>query len=164
MIIILMGVSGCGKTTIGKLLAADLNIPYYEGDAFHPDSNVDKMSAGLPLSDKDRKSWLNTLALLIFKKIEKGEDGILACSALKKHYRDQLRVSPGEVRFIYLKGDYDLIYSRLQGRRNHYMPADLLRSQFNDLQEPEDAITVRIDQTPTEINSEIITQLSTTQT
>ena len=161
MIIILMGVSGCGKSTIGKHLAAILNIPYYEGDVFHPSSNVAKMSAGFPLTDKDRKAWLTALAALISKKIVKGEDGILACSALKKKYREQLRVSPGQVHFIYLKGDYDLIYSRIKGRKNHYMTANLLRSQFNDLQEPENALTVMIDQTPKEIVREITTHLST---
>lgn len=160
MIIILMGVSGCGKTTIGKHLASILNIPYYEGDVFHPSSNVEKMSAGLPLTDTDRKAWLNALAELINKKIEKGEEGILSCSALKKKYRDHLRVAPGQVYFIYLKGDYDLIYTRLKGRKNHYMPANLLRSQFNDLQEPENELTVKIDQTPIEIIREITTYLS----
>ncbi|MEA3325827.1 MAG: gluconokinase [Chloroflexota bacterium] len=161
MFIIMMGISGCGKTTIGEKLAHTLNIPYYEGDAFHPPSNVEKMSHGIPLTDEDRKSWLAALAIVINAKINTGEKGVLACSALKEKYRDQLRVDPEKVQFIYLKGSYDLIYSRMKQRQGHYMPADLLRSQFKDLQEPDDIFTVNIKQTPGEILAEILSFLST---
>jgi len=161
MFIILMGVSGCGKTTIGEKLASALHIPYYEGDTFHPTSNVEKMSNGIPLTDEDRKAWLTALAKLISAKIIKVEEGVLACSALKEKYRDQLRVDPEKVQFVYLKGSYDLIFSRMKQRQGHYMPADLLRNQFKDLQEPDDIFTVNIDQTPGEILAEILSYLST---
>ena len=160
MFIILMGVSGCGKTTIGEKLAEALDIPYYEADTFHPPSNIEKMSNGMPLTDEDRKAWLTTLATLIMVKTKTGEEGVLACSALKEKYRDQLRVDPEKVLFIYLKGNYDLIYSRMKQRQDHYMPPNLLRSQFKDLQEPDDTYTVNIDQTPDEILAEIFTFLS----
>lgn len=163
MFIIIMGVSGCGKTTIGKRLAHELNIPFYEGDAFHPPSNVEKMSGGSPLTDEDRKSWLAALANLINLTLESGEEGVLACSVLKKIYRDRLRANPENVQFIYLKGPYELIFSRIKERPSHYMPIDLLKSQFDDLQEPENALTIKIDQTPEEVISEILTFLFRTR-
>jgi len=161
MFIVLMGVSGCGKTTIGERLASKLNTPYFEGDAFHPPSNVAKMSNGISLNDEDRKLWLTVLTKLISEKLKMGEEGVLGCSALKEKYRDQLRVDPEKVLFIYLKGNYDLIFARIKQRQDHYMPPNLLRSQFKDLQEPVDVFTVNIDQTPREIISEILSYLST---
>jgi carbohydrate kinase (thermoresistant glucokinase family) len=146
MFIIVMGVSGCGKTTIGKKIAEAFEVPYYEGDAFHPPENVDKMSRGVPLTDEDRRGWLEVLAELIRDKLDAGESGVLACSALKGKYRQQLRISPDRVWFVYLKGDYETIHTRIQERTGHYMPPGLLKSQFEALEEPDDAFTIDINQ------------------
>lgn len=146
MFIIVMGVSGCGKTTIGKKIAEAFEVPYYEGDAYHPPENVDKMSRGVPLTDEDRRGWLEVLAELIRDKLDAGESGVLACSALKEKYRQQLRISPDRVWFVYLKGDYETIHTRIQERTGHYMPPGLLKSQFEALEEPDDAFTIDINQ------------------
>jgi gluconokinase len=148
MVIILMGVSGSGKTVIGQLLARDLGWPFYDGDDFHPQANIDKMRQGIPLTDTDRDSWLMSLRNLIQECICKGESAILACSALKQSYRDRLQGGDKGVHVIYLKGDYDLIRKRLQERKNHYMKANLLTSQFNTLEEPQGALTIDIAQEP----------------
>jgi len=159
MFIIFMGVSGCGKTTIGKKTAAILGVPFYEGDDYHPEENVEKMSQGIPLTDEDRDGWLDTLSKLISEKLDAGESGVLSCSALKKKYREKLRVDPERVCFIYLKGSYDLIWSRMQVRTGHYMPADLLKSQFDDLEEPENGFIVDIDQPPNDVLDDVLAYL-----
>jgi gluconokinase len=148
MIIILMGVSGSGKTTVGRLLARDLGWPFYDGDDFHPQANIDKMRQGIPLTDADRDSWLTALRRQIDNLIGNHQSAVLACSALKQAYRDRLRGDWPEVRFIYLKGDYALIRRRLRKRRGHFMKADLLTSQFATLEEPQGVPTVDIAQTP----------------
>lgn len=155
MFIIFMGVSGCGKTTIGKVTAEAFGLPFYEGDDFHPPENVEKMTTGIPLTDEDRAGWLEALSNLIRQKLDEGESAVLSCSALKKKYRDQLRVDPERVHFIYLKGSYALIRARMEGRSGHYMPPELLRSQFDALEEPEDAVTIHIDQSPIEIFQQV---------
>ena len=159
MFIIFMGVSGCGKTTIGKKTADLFGVPYYEGDDYHPPENVEKMSQGFPLTDDDREGWLETLACLIQEKLDAGESGVLSCSALKERYRDHLCVYPDLVRFIYLKGSYGLIRSRLQTRTGHYMPAGLLKSQFEALEVPENVFTVDIDQEPEKIIEAVVSYL-----
>jgi carbohydrate kinase (thermoresistant glucokinase family) len=159
MFIIFMGVSGCGKTTIGKKTADVFAVPYFEGDEYHPQENVDKMSQGIPLTDEDREGWLDTLSQLLREKLEAGESGVLSCSALKQKYRDRLCVDPDQVRFIYLKGSFGLIQKRLQQRSGHYMPANLLASQFDALEEPDDGITVNIDQAPESIVNEVVAYL-----
>ena len=159
MFIIFMGVSGCGKTTIGKRTADKLGVPYYEGDEFHPLKNIEKMSQGIPLADEDREDWLEQMSQLIQTKLDAGESGILSCSALKENYRKRLRIDPERVHFIYLKGSYELILSRLQNRIDHYMPVHLLRSQFDALEEPCDVLTVNIDQLPEAILSEVFSYL-----
>jgi carbohydrate kinase (thermoresistant glucokinase family) len=159
MFTILMGVSGCGKTTIGKQTADKLGIPFYEGDDFHPQSNIEKMSHGIPLTDEDRYAWLERLAQLIQEKLDLGESGVLSCSALKQKYRDLLRIDPDQVVFIYLKGSYELIFKRLQERTDHYMPSHLLASQFESLEEPGEVFTVNIDQSPEAILAEVFTYL-----
>lgn len=148
MIIILMGVSGSGKTTIGRLLAQDLGWPFYDGDDFHPQANVDKMRQGIPLTDDDRDSWLTALRRQIDTLIDNRQSAVLACSALKQAYHDRLGNGQPEVRFVYLKGNCDLIRQRLLARHGHFMPANLLKSQFDSLEEPEDVPAIDIAQAP----------------
>jgi carbohydrate kinase (thermoresistant glucokinase family) len=159
MFIIFMGVSGSGKTTIGKKTADRLGVPFYEGDEFHPQKNIEKMSQGIPLTDEDREDWLEQLSQLILEKLKIGESGVLSCSALKENYRKRLSIDPDWVRFIYLKGSYALIRSRLQTRADHYMPAQLLASQFEALEEPSGAFMVDIDQTVEAIMDEVVTYI-----
>lgn len=144
MVIILMGVAGAGKTTIGTALAAALGWPFYEGDDFHPPSNIDKMTRGIALTDADRLPWLRALGCVIDTCIADNRDAVMTCSALKRTYRDILRAGRDAVRFVYLQGTYDLIQQRLQARQEHFMPAELLRSQFTTLEEPDDALTIPI--------------------
>lgn len=160
MFVIVMGVSGCGKTTIGKALAEKMGCPFYDGDDFHPAANIEKMSRGIPLDDADRAGWLAALADLIRGSLQKGESGVLACSALKEKYRRQLRVDEKQVQFVYLKGSYELIKARMLARPGHYMKPGMLDSQFAALEEPSDAITVEIDQSPLEIIDFVMTRLS----
>jgi gluconokinase len=157
--IILMGVSGCGKTSVGKQLSQKLGWPFYDGDNFHPAANVAKMAAGQPLNDQDRIPWLTILHDLIADHLTAGKSMLLACSALKQKYRHQLAAgNPGTV-FVHLQGDFDLIFSRMQARAGHYMKAEMLRSQFATLEEPSNAVTVDITQNLDTIVKEILTQL-----
>ncbi len=154
---VVMGVSGCGKSTVGEALAVHLNCPYYDADDFHPPENLAKMGRGVPLDDMDRAPWLASLAELIRKHLEKGETAVLACSALKKRYRDQLRVSR-QVQFIFLEGSFDIIWQRMQARQNHYMKGEMLHSQFEALEPPDEdeAIAAPIDQTVDDILTQIL--------
>ena len=144
---IIMGVSGCGKTTVGIALAKQLGCPFYDGDDFHPPENVAKMAGGNPLNDDDRYPWLAILHDLLADHVVKGETAVLACSALKQKYRKQLQVGP-QTRFIFLHGSFDLIWARMQARQNHYMKAEMLQSQFDTLEPPEadEAVIIEIDQ------------------
>jgi gluconokinase len=135
-IYILMGVSGCGKTTVGRALAQKLHFPFYDGDNFHPAENVDKMANGIPLSDADRTPWLASLHNLLADHLRRGNGVVLACSALKRRYREQLRAGLTDVQFVYLQGSFDLIWARMTARTDHYMKADMLRSQFDTLEAP----------------------------
>ena len=148
MIIIIMGVSGCGKTTVGRLLAERLGWPFYDGDDFHSPANVDKMREGIPLTDADRAEWLARLAGLLRDGAARGQSAVLACSALKQTYREQLRVDSTVVRFAYLCGDYATIAQRMEQRPHHYMRPALLASQFAALEEPADALTLDITAPP----------------
>jgi len=149
--IILFGVTGAGKTTIGLLLAAETGWPFYDADDFHPAANVEKMRQGIPLTDADRRPWLDSLRDLIKTSLGEGKPGILACSALRDSYRKYLCVSEG-VKYVYLRGDFALIQQRLAGRVGHYMNPALLRSQFDALEEPHDHETVvSVDQPPADI-------------
>lgn len=145
---IVMGVSGCGKSTVGQALADQLNCPFYDGDDFHPPENVAKMASGTPLNDADRAPWLAILHDLLLGHMERGETAVLACSALKKKYRDQLRANNDHVVFIYLQGDFDLIWQRMNARENHYMRVDMLHSQFETLEPPttDEAVKISVDQ------------------
>ena len=146
-----MGVSGSGKSTIGKLLSQEFNIPFYDGDDFHPKENIEKMSSGRPLNDKDRQSWLEALNGLALKELKKS-NCIIVCSALKQKYREILIQNiETQSEWIYLSGSFDLISKRLNSRENHFMPSDLLKSQFDILEEPRDALRVDISLSPNEI-------------
>lgn len=142
MFVIIMGVSGCGKTTIGSTLAKKLDVPFFDADDYHPAENIAKISAGIPLTDQDREGWLASLAGLIRRYTRAGLNGVLACSALKESYRRILCVEP--VRFVYLKGNFDIIQARMQARGNHYMKPTMLKSQFDILEEPTTALTLDV--------------------
>jgi gluconokinase len=154
MIVIVMGVVGAGKTTIGRLLAEQLGWTFADADDFHSATNVDKIRHGIPLTDEDRKPWLESLRAAITKWIAEGTNAVLACSALKSSYREQLAVVP-DVRFVFLKGDASLIAARLRARHGHFADEKILTSQLADLEEPEGAVVVDISQTPPEIVAEI---------
>ncbi len=150
MIAIVMGVSGAGKTTVGKLLAQSLNWDFSDADDFHPPANIEKMSLGIPLEDADRLPWLGQLQTTIDRWLLENKNVVLACSALKASYREMLCRDPQQVKIVYLKGDFELLAARLKNRENHYMKADLLSSQLDTLEEPEDAIIIDASQ-PVEI-------------
>jgi gluconokinase len=158
MVIILMGVTGSGKTTIGRLLSQQLGWKYYDADDFHSAANVEKMRNGIPLNDEDRRPWLESLRDLIRKSLELDENIVLACSALKESYRDLLVLNE-RVRLVYLKGNYELIRKRLNERQGHYMNPKLLDSQFETLEEPTDALCVDVSPPPEEIVKTIRQQL-----
>lgn len=155
MVVVLMGVSGVGKTEVGTRLARALGGSFAEGDSYHPPANVAKMESGVPLDDADRWPWLETLSVEIGRWLAAGETVVLACSALKQRYRDILQGGRAGVRFVYLKGSRPLIAGRLEQRRGHYMPPSLLDSQLETLEEPADAVTVGIDATPDQIVTKI---------
>jgi carbohydrate kinase (thermoresistant glucokinase family) len=157
VILIVIGVSGAGKTTVGKLLARKLGWHFLEADDFHPEANVEKMRSGHPLKDKDRWPWLEPLREQIERSVAAGENGVLAYSALKRKYRDVLRVN-SDVKFIFLCGDYGRIADQLHHRHGHFMNLALLHSQFADLEEPtadEGAITMELGRTPQKLAEEI---------
>jgi gluconokinase len=153
---ILMGVSGCGKTTVGKLLANQLGWDFYDADDFHPPENVSKMASGIPLDDSDRVPWLDSLHDLISSSLKAGKPGVLACSALKQRYRQQLMEGYDGVQLVYLKGSYDLIWSRMIARKEHYMKPHMLQSQFETLEEPTNALTADISLSVDEVVQEIL--------
>jgi gluconokinase len=154
VIVVVMGVTGAGKTTVGNLLAQQLGWEFTDADSFHSPANVEKIRLGIPLDDADRAPWLKSLRQAIEQWMAKRQDVVLACSALRKSYRDQLSVS-SEVRFVYLKGSYDLIYQRLRLRHGHFASEQILASQFAALEEPDHAVTVDIDRSAEEIVAEI---------
>lgn len=154
-----MGVSGCGKSTIGKLLAQELDIPFFDGDDFHPKANIKKMSSGQPLNDDDRQGWLEALNKQAKKQIAKNSC-VIVCSALKEKYRETLSVGINqEIKWVYLSGSFNQIYNRVNKRPDHFMPSDLLQSQFDALEEPKDALKIDISLSPEEIIKKIKTDL-----
>jgi gluconokinase len=159
MIVVLMGVTGTGKTTVGRVLAADLGWTFRDADDFHPAANVEKMRRGVPLDDEERAPWLAALASLIDDTVARGENLVLACSALKHSYQDYLRHDLADVRYVELWGSPELIARRLAGRKGHFMNPSLLPSQFAILEPPADAIRVEVSGTPRAIASEIRSRL-----
>jgi gluconokinase len=153
VVVVIMGVTGSGKTTVGSLLAKQLDWEFKDADQFHSPANIEKMSRGIPLDDADRAPWLAAMHAGIVSWLANGKNVVLACSALKRSYRDELCVDP-RVKLIYLKGSFELIASRVQARHGHFAKADLVSSQFADLEEPEDAITIEVNHTPEEIVAE----------
>jgi gluconokinase len=159
MIVILMGVSGVGKTTIGRILSGKLGWPLFDADEFHSAASIEKMRNGIPLDDADRWPWLDRMNAMLKDREGRGESVLLACSALKQAYRDRLSKGTAELRWIYLKGRFDLLHARLEARKGHYMKAGLLESQFAALEEPGDALNVDIDDTPDAIADSILRRL-----
>lgn len=155
MIIIVMGVSGSGKTTIGTRLAEALHWTFADADDFHPAANVDKMRRGIPLTEEDRRPWLSALRSQIGEWLEQDRSIVLACSALKAWYRRELLIDPSRVRLVYLKGPYSLIEKRLARRRGHFMRRELLASQYAALEEPAEALVVDAALRPPDVVQEI---------
>ena len=154
--IILMGVCGCGKTTIGRDLAARLGWSFHDADDFHPPENIARMASGQPLTDEHRAGWLAALAAMIRAELDAGRSGVLACSALKQRYRDTLTVDAARVRFIHLSGSRALIAARMAARTDHFMKPGMLESQFATLEVPTDALTFDIARAPDEIVQSIL--------
>ncbi|GAB4524841.1 MAG: gluconokinase [Anaerolineales bacterium] len=154
--IVVMGVSGCGKSTVGRLLAERLGWPFFDADDFHPPENIARMTAGQPLSDADRAPWLDALHTLLADHLRHGQPLVLACSALKEAYRQRLAAGGLNVRFVHLQGGFDLIYRRMQARQAHYMRPEMLHSQFADLEAPTEALTLDIRQPPAALVTTIV--------
>jgi gluconokinase len=149
MIIILMGVSGSGKTTVGRSLAREIGWNFYEGDDFHSEENIARMRRGIALADEDRLPWLQAIRKTIQAALDRGENAVIACSALKSSYRRMLRISD-DVVFVYLKAGASLVQERLKSRTGHFMSPELLKSQFDALEEPEEALAVDASMPPEE--------------
>jgi gluconokinase len=160
MIVVLMGVAGSGKTAVGRLLAADLGWRYVDADDYHPAANVDKMRSGTPLNDSDRWPWLDRINMLLREQHVSGANTVLGCSALKAAYRLRIGAGLDDVRWVHLKGDFELIESRLKQRQGHYMPASLLRSQFETLEQPRSAFVVDVTPEPAQIARQIVAWLA----
>jgi len=153
---IVMGVSGCGKSSVGSALAKHLRWDFYDADDFHPPENVTKMASGTPLDDTDRAPWLAALHDLISASLKADRPGVLACSALREHYRQRLMDGNQGVQIVYLKGSYDLIWSRMEERTDHYMKPHMLRSQFEALEEPTNALSIDVSLSVDDIVQEIL--------
>lgn len=159
MIVLIMGTTASGKTTIGTLLSKRLGWEFADGDDFHPAANIAKMKQGIPLTDADRAPWLQALHDKIVAWSAESQNVVLACSALKQSYRDELLVG-SLVKLVYLKGSYELFAQRVQARKGHFAKIDILAGQFKDLEEPAEAITVDARHSPEEMTDEICASLS----
>jgi gluconokinase len=137
-----MGVSGSGKTSVGNALAEKLGWEFYDGDDYHPPENIARMASGIPLNDDDRAPWLASLHALISSRLKENRSGVLACSALKEQYRQVLLEGNESVQIVFLKGDYDFIWKRMISRPGHYMKSEMLKSQFEALEEPCDGLVI----------------------
>ena len=163
--VVVMGVSGCGKSTVGRLLAALLDVHYVEGDELHPPDNVARMAAGVPLTDADRHGWLQEVAGQLANATSRELGVVVSCSALKRRYRDELRAAAPDLRFVHLQGAPALLQQRLQARRGHYMPASLLQSQLDTLEPPaadEPALSLSIEAPPQQLAADAERWLRTT--
>jgi gluconokinase len=161
MILVLTGVSGSGKTTVGEVLARQLGWTFVDADAYHPPANIEKMRHGVPLNDDDRRPWLDALRRRIHEACDRGENLVLACSALKHAYQEYLQhEAPENVRYVYLRGSEELIRQRLAARKGHFMDPGLLHSQFETLEPPEHAIAIDVAPPPEEIAAEIRRKLT----
>ncbi|MGR3907079.1 gluconokinase [Burkholderia sp. SR8] len=165
MILIAMGVSGAGKSRIGEMLAERLSCSYTDGDAFHSAANKEKMHHGIPLTDDDRWPWLRSIREAIEAKQRAGETAVFTCSSLKRSYRDVLRGTDTDVRFVYLKGSFDVLRERLKTRTGHFFDPSLLKSQLDTLEEPgpDEAIEVSIELTPEQIVDEVMVKIGLAQ-
>ncbi|WP_175721065.1 gluconokinase [Burkholderia anthina] len=165
MILIAMGVSGAGKSRIGEMLAERLACSYTDGDAFHSAANKEKMHHGIPLTDDDRWPWLRTIRAAIEEKQRAGETAVFTCSSLKRSYRDVLRGTDTDVRFVYLKGSFEVLHERLKTRTGHFFDPSLLKSQLDTLEEPgaDEAIVVSIELTPEQIVDEVMVKIGLAQ-
>ena len=162
VVLVVMGVSGSGKTTVGSMLARRLRCPFHEGDDLHPQANIDKMKAGNPLTDADRGPWLELIADWVDQQLDAGQSGIITCSALKRIYREVIDRGRRGVVFIFLDGPQKTVALRLASRHSHFMPPQLLQSQFEDLEPPapdEPAIRFDVDAPPEQIVDEVIDKL-----
>ncbi|KWH39349.1 gluconate kinase [Burkholderia cepacia] len=165
MILIAMGVSGAGKSRIGEMLAERLSCSYTDGDAFHSAANKEKMHHGIPLTDDDRWPWLRTIRAAIEEKQRAGETAVFTCSSLKRSYRDMLRGTDTDVRFVYLKGSFEVLHERLKSRTGHFFDPSLLKSQLDTLEEPgpDEAIQVSIELTPEQIVDQVMLKIGIAQ-
>ncbi|HEU5059100.1 MAG TPA: gluconokinase [Kofleriaceae bacterium] len=162
-LVVVMGVAGSGKTTVGALLAERLGLPFADADSFHPPANLAKMAAGQPLTDEDRAPWLAAIGAWLDERAAAGTGGVATCSALKRAYRDRLRAGRPRVQLVYLSGSRELLAARLAGRTGHFFPPSLLASQLADLEEPqpdEGAIAVAIDPPPGVVVDAIVAALA----
>ncbi len=159
MVVIVMGVTGAGKTTVGRALAEALGWEFHDGDELHSEASKRKMHLGIALDDADRAPWLAALRKLIESMVSEGRNGVVACSALKQSYRDEIVVDPNSVKVVYLKGSKELIAERLRNRAGHFMNPDLLQSQIDTLEEPRDAVVVDISGAPEAIVRETRSRL-----
>jgi gluconokinase len=157
--VVLTGVAGSGKTTVGEALARRLGWDFYDADAFHPAENISKMANGIPLTDADRAPWLASLHALISASLQENRPAVLACSALKESYRQRLLQGNDNALIVYLKGEYELIWSRLSARQDHYMEPQLLQSQFDTLEEPVDVLTIDVSKSVERIVEEILSHV-----
>ena len=158
MIIVVIGVAGSGKTTVGMLLAEAMHCPFLEGDSLHSKQNIDKISHGIPLTDADRAPWLAAIHDHILYWFERGRDLVVGCSALKQRYREVLAEGV-PITWVYLKGSFELIRSRLRRRPNHFMKAEMLQSQFDTLEEPSNALVVDVSAPPGAIVEQILSEM-----
>ena len=161
MIVILMGVTGAGKTTVGRLLVQELGWDFVDADEFHSQANIEKMRRGIALTDADREPWLDSIREAMLKWLADHKNVVLACSALKRAYRECLQISL-EVKIVYLRGSYNLIFSRLRDRHEHFATTTLLASQFANLEEPIDVVTIDAASSPGEISANIRSALKLT--
>ena len=164
MIVILMGVSGVGKTTVGEFLARDTGWPLYDADDFHSPANIEKMRNGIALTDEDRWPWLDRLNGALREIDQRGGSALLACSALKQRYRDRLAQGLSDVRWVHLTGTFELIKQRIDARKGHYMTAKLLESQFAALEAPTDAIVVDVGAEPQQLAGQVYAALGLAKT